>query len=260
MEEKELKLGIVNSVTNSWKLIFWYFGKFLIPFLYPASGTLIGALVILFSYNKITKLLGNIPALVAFLVLLLIGIVLLCHAIWRNFIAIAATNLVTKNLILNNEFFNYREQNKVIEKRGLNYLRLLLLIMLICFVIPFMMIISIITFKLKGVGIAAIVLSIYLHISLMLSIPFFTFNETMTSFDCIKSSFKLINKNMLPTIGLILLYSITLIALMNLLRDIGFIPYIGDIIGFILSIIVVPLNVLITVHWYLKLTNEEKPA
>lgn len=259
MEENELKLGVINCVTNSWKLLFKNFWKFVVAFLYPILGTGIGMTFITFSVIFISKNPANKSGVILSSIFIILGAALFCHALWRYFIRVGATNLVVKSLIINNEFIDYKEQNKIVQSRWVQYLLLALLTTIICFT-PILLGLSIsLFFKHEIANILAVIVflvAFYLAISLSLSVPFFIFNEELSISNCVKSSMNLINKNFLPTIGMMLFYMITLIPLVVIFK----IPYVGEIIRFIFNFVNPALGVLIIVHWYLKLTSEEKPV
>lgn len=257
MEEKELNFSIVNCVINSWKLVFKNFWKFVKAFLYPILGIAAGAMLVGISIGVISKSPQNSFGITFCIILIVLGFILSLHAFWKYFIRVGATNLIAKHLIIKNEFLDYKEQNKIIEKRWKKYVNLVLLSSLIFFA-PIL--IAIITFAVNSVitrilSVILIFAAMYITISLFLCVPFFVFNEELSVIDCIKSSMNLVNKNFFPTIGMLLFYLITLVPLFILFA----IPILGNLLRFIFDFVNPALGVLIAVHWYLKLKSETLP-
>lgn len=254
MEEKELNLGIVNCVVNSWKLVFKNFWKFFIAFLYPILGIAVGGAFVGLSVGFISKHPQNTIGVVFCSILIIMGFILSLHAFWKYFIRVGATNLVAKYLIIKDEFFEYKESNKIIEAKWKKYVKVVLLSGLIFFAPIFIAFITF-TVNLVMVRILSVILiftAMYLAIALFLCVPFFVFNEELSVVDCIKSSMNLVNKNFFQTIGMLLFYFVTLIPLFILSE----IPVLGTVLRFIFDFVSPALGVLISVHWYLKLKND----
>lgn len=290
MQEKSLKMNILNCVIEPWKLFFKGFFRFFMPFfiLFILQG--IGLFISLFpifptlvTYKEFASIefvkfvaigaqsIGFAPKSLILMLLLTIifmiaGLAIFCYAFWEYLIYFASCAKICKRYFEDGTILPFKEVNPLIKARASTYIKMLLLVLLICaipyfltFIFSFAFFMDIFAaaiytplFSDAGfiiLGILALFgffATIYLTLSTALTTSIFALNEEYSATDCIKENFKLVNKNFFKTI-------IFMIILVPTFTIFGFLISFVPMHKFLLSVIVTPVMIFALTLFYEKI-------
>ena len=259
------KLNFMDSIRKSITLYFQNFGKFFVPFLWPALLGAIGVIIMLIVMAiGVTMKAGNVQLsalplgiMVAFI---LLGLVIYILAVVRFIELHAATAIVTKKLLFegekpdyNNALLEVKADGGRLAKTFLWYLLFIILTSIVALII--FGILGIMLFpggipKIYKNFVQVVVLGTFVSPFFLFLYQVFALKKNICAINCVFESMKISAKHFLP-IALVLFAWNMLIFIIS-----SFLP----IVNFILLpaiLLLRPAFLILVTYWYLRFTEGE---